>query len=862
MFSIRVPLRMKILTTLSLCLIGLIGASTFAQNLSPEQKAKINALPPSLRAQAMAELEKYQASQTPRSERLEQPDVVIPYQIDPRAKGAFEASNPNSTTTIEETPEERKTDTDELEPFGYDLFAGSPTTFAPVTEIPIPVDYVIGPGDQVRIQFFGKESSSYDLYVTRDGLLQIPELGPIAVAGQRFTELKEEISQRVAEQMIGIQAFVTMGELRSIRVFILGDVNRPGSYSVSSLSTMVNALFVSGGIKPIGTLRNIQLKRQGDVVGELDLYDLLLNGDTSGDARLQPGDVIFVPPVGQLAGVSGEVKRPAIYELTGNESTIRDLVDMAGGFSATAYTPISQLERIAASGLKEVKDLDLSQQDPFSTNLRDGDLLRVFSNLERTDNVVILEGQAERPGTYEWSEGMQISDLVDGYDAIVPSADLQYALVVSRNLFNGQISVRSFSLESALADEESPNNLSLRKRDRILIFQDATFSEIDGETAAEDDETIVAKAEEDEEEEKDSSLKRSEMLAPIIAALERQATSEEPEKIVEVSGFVRNPGRYPLEENMTLKDLVRAAGGFSQDAFTLEAELIRFEDNQKRQRETILLPVKLESGGSGLEISLRSFDQLLVKRIPDWGERENITLRGEIKFPGTYTIERGETLSSVLRRAGGITELAYPHAAVFFRESLRKSELEQIQRLRNRMQEDISSSQFQQDASATESIETAKNLVEQLDSAEALGRLVIDLPAVLDTDSSHFDITLRAGDELIVPQKPQSVTIIGSVNYPTSHFFDPGLNRDDYIGLSGGLLKRADKQSIYVVRANGRVENLERSRFFPRSSQKILAGDTIVVPIDVDRMKPLRYWGEVSQIIYQLALGAAAVNSF
>lgn len=822
---------MKFLITLSLCLSSLIGASALAQTLSAEQKAKLNALPPSLRAQAMAEIDKYQASQGPASRPLEQPQVVTPKKVAVNDRAAFDATSPAAAPTIAETPQQRRTDTGKLAQFGYDLFAGSPTTFAPVTEIPVPVDYIVGPGDQVRIQLFGKVSSSYDLYVTRDGLLQIPELGPIAVAGQRFSELKTEISQRVSEQMIGIKVFVSLGELRSIRVFILGDVNRPGSYTVSSLSTMTNALFVSGGIKPIGTLRNIQLKRQGEIVSTLDLYDLLLNGDTSADVRLQPGDVLFVPSVGRLAGVTGKVKRPAIYELIESDSNIQTLIDMAGGFAATAYTPLSQLERISSSGLKEVKDLDLSQAEPFGTELRDGDLLRIFSNIDRTDNVVLLEGQAERPGTYEWSEGMHISDLIDGYDAIVPSADLQYALVVSRNLRDGRISVRSFSLEEALSNSSSPHNLTLRKRDRILIFGNA-------------------------------STNGRRLLAPVIANLERQSTSDKPEKVIEISGHVRHPGRYPLEEEMKVQDLVRAAGGFSQEAYTLEAELIRFEDNGKSERETVLLPVKLNSSNTGLDLSLRSFDQLYIKRVPKWNERESIVVRGEVKFPGTYSIERGETLSSVLRRAGGVTKLAYPEAAVFFRESLRVSETQQIQRLRKRLQQDISTSNLGDGASSIESIETAKNLVEQLDSAEALGRLVIDLPAVLEATTSEFDVTLKDGDELIVPQKPQSVTTIGSVNYPTSHFHDPRLNREDYIELSGGLLRQADKRNIYIVRANGRVENLQHSRFFPKSNQPVLAGDTIVVPIDIDRMRPLTRWGTVSAIIYQLALGAAAVNSF
>ncbi len=831
----------RVLTIAALiCASALFTESTLvgAIELTASEQAQLNALPPSLRAQAMEKLAELESAQTRGDTPLETPEVVMPVEANDEMLSDIEFKESGT----EEAPLERKTDLEELKPYGYDLFAGSPTTFAPVTEIPVPVDYTVGPGDQVRVQYFGKTTASYDLYVGRDGLLQIPELGPIAAAGQQFSELKQVIGQRVSDQMIGVQAFVTLGELRSIRVFMLGDVNRPGSYSVSSLSTMTNALFVSGGIKPIGSLRNIQLKRQGEVVANLDLYDLLIRGDTSNDARLQPGDVIFVPPVGRRVGVSGEVNRPAIYELAGGDSDLGEVITLAGGFSSNAYKPLSQLERISSSGLREIYDLDLSQEEPLSTTVRDGDILKVFPSLNRTDNIVQLEGLAERPGNYEWSQGMRVKDLVRGYDDVIPEADLQYALVVSRNLLNGSVSVRSFSLERAFANGNSPHNLELRKRDRLLIFDDS------------------GRSEEGEEEEEVSQ--RRELLDPVIESLKRQATSDEPQKIVEITGHIRYPGEYPLEEEMTLNDLVRAAGGFSQDAFTLNGELIRFEDNQRRQRETVLLPVQLDQAGSGLELELRPFDQVLIKRIPDWAEQKTITVTGEVRFPGVYRIERGETLTSILHRAGGLTDLAYPDAALFLRESLRQSEQEQIERLRARIREDINASNLQDDVSAAQSIETATELVEQLDSAEAVGRLVIDLPEILAKDDHTIDVVLKDGDELIVPQKPQSVTIIGSINYPTSHFYDPELSRDEYIALSGGLLKQADKNGIYIVRANGKVENLERSRFFPKNNQPIYAGDTIVVPIDVDRMKPLRYWGEVSQIIYQLALGAAAVNSF
>ena len=267
-------------------------------------------------------------------------------------------------------------DTDALKPFGYDLFAGVPTTFAPVTDVPVPSEYVIGPGDRFDVQLIGNTKGKHSLVVNRDGRINFPELGPIAVSGLRVGEAKARIEQRVADQMIGTQVTVSMGDLRSIRVFVVGEANQPGSYTVSSLATVTNALFVSGGVKPIGSLRNIQLKRNGRLVQRLDLYDLLLNGDTSADVRLLPGDVIFIPPVGSTVGVTGEIRRPAIYELKG-ESSAADLLYLGGGLTPAADPALARIERIDERRDRVVVDVNLSHPEGRGTLLKSGDLMTI-----------------------------------------------------------------------------------------------------------------------------------------------------------------------------------------------------------------------------------------------------------------------------------------------------------------------------------------------------------------------------------------------------------------------------------------------------------------------------------------------------
>ena len=335
-----------------------------------------------------------------------------------------------------------------LQAFGYDLFEGVPTTFAPATDIPVPPDYVIGPGDTVVVQYFGSENQKFRLIVDREGTLSLPEIGPVVVAAMRFDDMNQELSRRVAEQKIGVRASITMGKLRSIRIFVLGEAQRPGSYTVSGLSTMTNALFYSGGVKKIGSLRNIELKRNGVTVGSLDLYDLLLKGDTRDDERLQPGDVIFIPPVGTQVGIDGEARRPAIYELKG-ERTVGDLVRLAGGLVPSAFPSAAQIQPIDEKRERTIVKVDLGTDIGLDTRLRPGDVLRVYSVLDELDDAVVLSGHVFRPGSYQWLPGMRLSDLLPSLSMVRPKADTGYVLIRRERPPERQIEVRSIDLQVA-----------------------------------------------------------------------------------------------------------------------------------------------------------------------------------------------------------------------------------------------------------------------------------------------------------------------------------------------------------------------------------------------------------------------------
>lgn len=730
-------------------------------------------------------------------------------------------------------------DTDALKPFGYDLFAGVPTTFAPVTDVPVPSEYVIGPGDRFDVQLIGNTKGKHSLVVNRDGRIMFPELGPIAVSGLRVDEAKARIEQRVADQMIGTQVTVSMGDLRSIRVFVVGEANRPGSYTVSSLATVTNALFVSGGVKPIGSLRNIQLKRNGRIVSRLDLYDLLLNGDTSGDARLLPGDVIFIPPVGTTVGVSGEVRRPAIYELLG-EASAADLLHLAGGLTPEADPRLATLQRIDERRERIVVDVDLTNPQARTTRMRTGDLLRIPGVKATYSNAVRVDGHVLRPMSVEYRGGLRLTNVIPSADDLKPNADQRYVLIRREETGTRRVQVLSADLREAWRAPTTDANPRLAPRDRIYVF--------------------------------DMETGRRAILDPILQELKLQAVSAEPSQIVRVSGRVRVPGEYPLEPGMTVSDLIRAGGGLAEEAYGGEADLARYEVRDGQSRKTDVVKIDLRRAlarDPTADRVLAPFDFLVVKEISQWSSQETVRLEGEVRFPGEYPIERGETLRSVIERAGGLTPLAFPQGSVFTRESLKEREKRQVEILVDRLKQDLGTLALQATQAsagapqqASETLAIGQSLLADLRNAEPVGRLVIDLDRIMAADAgSATDVILKDGDILRVPQTAQEVTVIGEVQSATSHLYDPGFARDDYIRMSGGTTQKADDRRIYVVRANGSVETGSGSRWF-RNAGSIQPGDTIVVPLDAERMRPLPLWTAVTSIIFNLAVAVAAVNSF
>ncbi|MCH9695887.1 MAG: SLBB domain-containing protein [Gammaproteobacteria bacterium] len=717
-----------------------------------------------------------------------------------------------------------------LEPFGYDVFAPQETGFDAPANGPVPENYILGPGDSVRVQLYGNVNEIYEHEVSRDGELNLPNIGPVTVAGIPFSEFRTNLKKQVQQTLIGTQVSVTMGQLRTIRVFVLGDVNRPGSYVVSGLATVSAALYRSGGLSAIGSLRNIQLKRSGKLVGRLDAYDLLIRGDNSGDRRLQPGDVIFVPPIGMTVAVGGAVNRPAIYEV-GRLTTAADLVGLAGGLTADAFADGARLERIGQDGERTVLSVNLRSESANTIRIQKGDTLVVPKVLPELGNAVALSGHVHRPGDYPWRDGMRLSDLISSPEELLPGVDTDYVLIRRENARGEPLDVLSASLSAALHGRGSAADVMLQPGDTVNVFSLA--------------------------------LGRQRVVGPLLEELRAQSTIDNPARQVQISGNVRAPGIYPLETAMRISDLVRAGGNLTESAYALEAELTRYTVTAGGSRESDTRKVDLyaiRQGDLSADVSLQEHDYLIINRVPQWDSIWTITLEGEVQFPGAYRVRRGETLAEVIARAGGLTAAAFPEGAVFLRESLKQQEQDQIETLARRMEADLASLSLQTATTGgVETQSTGRVLLDQLRRTEAVGRLVIDI----DQQTNGESIEVRNGDRLMIPTTAQVVTVLGETQQNTSHLYREKASRDEYIALSGGLTRRADKKLIYIVRANGAVVSGKGSRWFGRNNRvEIRPGDTIVVPLDTDRMRPLTFWGNVTQVLYQAAIAVAAVQTF
>ena len=737
-----------------------------------------------------------------------------------------------------------------LERFGISLFDREVSTFAPTDDASVPDDYRLGAGDNLVIQLFGKDNNQYDLQVSREGKISFPKLGPITVAGLRFEDARDLIRSRVADQLIGVQSTISMGRLRAINIFMAGEVAVPGAYSVSALTTITQALFQAGGISGIGSLRAIEVKRGGVSVASFDVYKLLLQGDASGDVRLQSGDVVFVPPYKGLISVDGAVNRPMIYEFKQGES-VNDAIIMAAGFSQDAYrSAISVVSKAIAKSLPTVSNIDLSGSGSKGSLLRNGDVIKVSESTDTLKNAVTLKGAVIRPGVYGWEQGQRISDLLVSVDSdLKTTADLGYALVVRQKNQRLDIEVLQIDLASAIFNVESDDNIATRPRDKIIVFslaQVADLSSLDTDT---DTVTDVNEA----------TDQRELLLQPVIEKLQSQARSGEPVQTVSIDGAVKSPGTFPLTDGLTVHKLVAAAGGLKDNAYINSAELRKLylsgASEVLSRYEEINLKSEIELA---VATRLGSRDHLHVRALAKWNPTDSVTLLGEMRFPGEYRIRKGEVVSDVIERAGGLTTTAFSKGAIFTRESVAALETSRAKDFSRSVIRNFASSQLTREDNSID-IAEVQSIAQILQDFEGVGRLLVNIDGALSGDNLA-DITLEDGDTLTIPNRTSTVTVVGEIRRPGTHSFQAGLDLEDYLGLSAGMTARADDKELYVVRADGSVYRPTKSWLrFDGAGTSLSPGDTIVVPINAGYTDNLSLWREITQVIFNSTAGLASI---
>jgi protein involved in polysaccharide export with SLBB domain len=625
-------------------------------------------------------------------------------------------------------------------------------------------------------------------------------------------------------------------------------------------------------------LRNIQLKRNGKTVANFDLYDLIVYGDTTNDIRLEQGDVLFVPTAENVISIEGQVRRPAIYEMLEGES-VETLLKLSGGFLPSADFNAIQLVRSLGSDGLSILNINYKDKKSLNTNLKNGDFVRVPKANQEFSNAIIINGAVNLPSVVA-NTGLSLSNLVTN-DTILANTDLNYALLLRKSRFEARSTVIQFKPIDVLNREY---DIDLQAFDELILFNRVVQDVAQGiaesvtrgglKTSQDDLKTKEAKFLQQVENDRfttgifgrnsNTNFSRKALLAPIIARLKSEANEKTPVQLIEINGQVKYPGVYPLATDASLSALVTAAGGLTESAHLERAEITRVElvngvSEIEHKQVNLLQQFLLQTNE---QLMLKSKDVLNVVRIPQWYENKTIVLKGKVVFPGTYQISQGETLSSIITRAGGLTKDASVKAAVFTREELKEKELvnvdKAIEDLRQQLaNNNLSNSQFSRNID----YENATKVLNDLSDVEPMGRMVIDLESLLAGKKSA-DIQVKDGDLLVIPNVTPAVSIIGEVFVSTTYLYDDSLDIMDYIELAGGAREYADESKIYIVRADGSVMVPESSFWFSNDERLMLEpGDTIVVPRDVTNYDNIGLWQGLSQIIYQSAIALAAIKT-
>jgi protein involved in polysaccharide export with SLBB domain len=687
--------------------------------------------------------------------------------------------------------------TSKLKRFGSDMFLdrGLATKQMSV-DIPIGPDYILGVGDGLIINLWGGVSQSFSRTVDREGKIVLPEAGTIVVAGLSLERTQVLIQAALSQQFRDAKIAVTIARLRTVRVYVVGDVQRPGAYDISSLSTPLNALYAAGGPTSVGSLRIARHYRGKELIREVDLYDFLLRGVRPDTERIEDGDTILVSPVGCQVAVAGMVKRPAIYELK-DEMRLSDVLNDAGGLLVSAALKHITIERVEAQGHRATLNLNLPEGSTVESSrklldgfaIQDGDRVSVAPILPYSEKAIYVEGHVVRPGKFPYREDMKLNDVLRSYQDLLPEpADRgEIIRLMPPDLRPEAI---DFNVPDVLAGNEQ---IHLQPFDTIRV---SGRYEADGPK-------------------------------------------------VQVHGEVLHPGTYPLSQGMTVAQLVRIAGGFSRSALLTDADLASYDIKDGKQvlsrRDTVKIGEAVKNTDSSADVLLKPGDVLTIHQLSGWNDiGSSVTLEGEVTYPGTYGIQEGERLSSVLKRAGGFRTTAYPTGAVLVRNQVKELEDKSRNELIHQIETTSAGAKLAPSLSAQDDaatlqllIQQQKQVVERLRSQPAIGRLVIKINTnIASWEGTPADIELRRGDVLTIPKKPGFVLVSGQVYNASAITFVPGKNAGWYLKRAGGSTEGGNMKEALVIRANGLVVGRRSGGWYDSGvlETKLEPGDVVVVP--------------------------------
>lgn len=777
------------------------------------------------------------------------------------------------------------------ERFGLNILtSGAREAGAISMDLPVGPDYVVGPGDGLAIDLWGSVSQRFQRTVDREGRISLPEAGPVLVSGKTLGDVQLTLQEILRNQFRAVSTNVSLSRLRTIRVYVVGEVTEPGAYDLSSLSSAINALVAAGGVTERGSLRSIKHYRGKQLIEVIDAYDLLLRGVGLEQKRFESGDSLLVPPVGAQVRIEGMVRRPAVYELRGGMN-LEEALDLAGGILPAAALKHVEVERLVAHESRTMISLNLSDTTTETAaisqltafHVQDGDRIHIFPIAPYNDQAIYLQGHVLRPGRYSYKSGMSVADLITSYSDLLPEPAGKYAEIIRLNPPDYRPTVESFDLSTTLGNPASAPKL--QPLDTVRIFSRYDFEPapevwIDGEVRNPGQFTTAGQAHVRDaiylaggvlpgaamdaaqvfRTGKDGtktilSVNLADALAGSATAniplephdriiIHRNVADVDPPSVY-VKGDVAKPGRYPLAANMNVQSLVQLAGGLKPSAYSESAILTHQEGKDTGASVSTSLDINLAAVMAGRldeDKLLLNGDVLTVRQNPNWNDLgATVTLRGEVQHPGTYGIGPGESLSSVLEKAGGFTSQAYSYGIVLTRREVRDLEMHSHQELVTRVKAEETQLKTLPENDADQknlkltAIAQTETTLTQLQTNLPVGRVVIHTsPDAKSFDRRAESTPLRNGDVIIVPKKPNYVVVQGQIFNPTAVGFVTGRSANWYLGQAGGFTQLADKKAAFVIRADGSVlaaKNNNSKMWSGNPMDSVLMpGDMIVVP--------------------------------